>query len=81
MDKKIEDKMLMDKKGLYVMLAGLGLMVLGYILMSGGGVTDPQVFNYDMFSFRRIVLAPLLLIAGIVTIVVSIIRLPKEKKK
>ena len=64
-----------------VMLAGLGLMVLGYILMSGGGVTDPQVFNYDMFSFRRIVLAPLLLIAGIVTIVVSIIRLPKEKKK
>ena len=63
MDKKIEDKMPMDKKGLYVMLAG------------------PQVFNYDMFSFRRIVLAPLLLIAGIVTIVVSIIRLPKEKKK
>ena len=57
MDKKIEDKMPMDKK------------------------TDPQVFNYDMFSFRRIVLAPLLLIAGIVTIVVSIIRLPKEKKK
>lgn len=81
MDKKIKDKMPMDKKGLYVMLAGLGLMVLGYILMSGGGVTDPQVFNYDMFSFRRIVLAPLLLIAGIVTIVVSIIRLPKEKKK
>lgn len=81
MDKKIEGKMPMDKKGLYVMLAGLGLMVLGYILMSGGGVTDPQVFNYDMFSFRRIVLAPLLLIAGIVTIVVSIIRLPKEKKK
>ena len=71
----------MDKKGLFVMLVGLGLMVLGYILMSGGGVTDPQVFNYDMFSFRRIVLAPLLLIAGIVTIVVSIIRLPKEKKK
>lgn len=81
MDKKIEDKMPMDKKSLYVMLAGLGLMVLGYILMSGGGVTDPQVFNYDMFSFRRIVLAPLLLIAGIVTIVVSIIRLPKEKNK
>ena len=81
MDKTIEDKVPMDKKGLYVMLAGLGLMVLGYILMSGGGVTDPQVFNYDMFSFRRIVLAPLLLIAGIVTIVVSIIRLPKEKKK
>ena len=81
MDKQIEDKMPMDKKGLYVLLAGLGLMVLGYILMSGGGVTDPQVFNYDMFSFRRIVLAPLLLIAGIVTIVVSIIRLPKEKKK
>ena len=81
MDKKIEDEMPTDKKGLYVMLAGLGLMVLGYILMSGGGVTDPQVFNYDMFSFRRIVLAPLLLIAGIVTIVVSIIRLPKEKKK
>lgn len=74
MDKKSEQQMPIDKKGLYIMLGGLALMIIGFILMSGGGVSDPQTFNYDMFDFRRLVLAPLFLIAGIVTIVVSIIR-------
>ena len=72
------DKMPMTRKGLIMMLVGLALMVLGYVLMTGGGSSDPQVFNYAMFDFRRLVLAPVAIVAGIVVIIVAIIRRPKE---
>ena len=72
------DKMPMTRKGLIMMLVGLALMVLGYGLMTGGGSPDPQVFNYAMFDFRRLVLAPVAIVAGIVVIIVAIIRKPKE---
>lgn len=67
-----------DRKGFYMILAGFGLMVLGYILLAGGGVKDPQVFNYDMFNFRRMAVAPVVMVAGIVTIIVAIVRKPKN---
>ena len=70
----MDNKMPLDKKSLYIILVGLGLMLLGFILLSGGGIKDPQVFNYDMFNFRRLVLAPIVLVAGIVSIVVALIR-------
>ena len=72
------DKMPMTRKGLIMMLVGLALMVLGYVLMTGGGSPGPQVFNYAMFDFRRLVLAPVAIVAGIVVIIVAIIRKPKE---
>lgn len=72
------DKMPITRKGLFILLAGLLLMVLGYILMAGGGSSDPQVFNYSMFNFRRLVLAPVVIVAGIVVIIVAIMRKPKE---
>lgn len=60
------DKQLpMTKRGICLLLGGLGLMVLGYILMSGGKITDPEVFNPEMFSFTRLTIAPLLILAGI----------------
>jgi hypothetical protein len=48
--------------------------------MMGGGVKDPQVFNYDMFDFRRLVAAPVVIVAGIVTIVVAILRKDKTEE-
>lgn len=63
------------------MLAGLAVMVAGYALMAGGGSDDPQVFNYAMFGFRRLVAAPVVIIAGIVTVVVSIVRVFPENGK
>ena len=54
-----------------LMLIGFAVIVLGFILMSGGGSDDPNVFNEDMFSFRRITLAPLLVLGGFVTAFVS----------
>ncbi len=46
------------------MLIGLGVIILGFVLMAGGGSGDPEVFNEKMFSFRRITLAPIVVIAG-----------------
>lgn len=68
-------------KGLRLMIAGLILMVAGYVLMAGGGSDDPQVFNYAMFDFRRLVAAPVVIIAGIVTVVVSIVKVFPEDNK
>ncbi len=74
------DKFAVPKKNIYLILIGLGVMILGFILMTGGGSSDPNVFNYDMFSFRRIVLAPVLILAGVVIEIVAIIKKPKQNK-
>ena len=49
----------------YLLLAvGFAVILVGFVLMSGGGSDSPDVFNYDMFSWRRITLAPILVIGG-----------------
>lgn len=75
------DKMAITPKGLKLMLVGLILMILGYVLMSGGGMQDPQQFNYDMFDWRRLVLAPIVILGGIVVIAIGIIGNFKNKKQ
>ena len=72
--------MAMSRKGLSLMLAGLVVMAAGYILMMGGGSKDPQVFNDAMFDFRRLVAAPVVIIAGIVVEIVSIVGVCRSKK-
>ncbi len=75
------DKMAITPKGLRFVLAGLLVMVAGYILMTGGSSSDPAVFNYDMFDFRRLVAAPLVILAGIVVIVIGIMGKFGKKKE
>ena len=72
-------KFSLPSKNVRFILIGLIVMVAGYILMIGGGSSDPQVFNYDMFDFRRLVLSPLLVILGIVIIILAIMRRPKDE--
>jgi len=67
-------------KNVKFILVGLLVMVAGYILMIGGGSTDPDVFNEAMFDFRRLVASPILIILGIVIIIVSIMKPEKEDK-
>ena len=69
----------MTPKGLKFLLIGLIVMVSGYILMSGGGSKDPEVFNQAMFDFRRMVAAPLVIILGIVIEIVAIMGVFKNK--
>ena len=78
MEKK--DKMALDAKGLKLILAGLLVMVAGYILMMGGGSKDPQVFGEAMFDFRRLVAAPVVIVAGIVVEIVTLVGVCKKKK-
>ena len=73
------DRMAVTPRGLKIIIAGLVVMIVGYILMTGGGSDDPQVFNYEMFNFRRLTLAPIVIIAGMVTIVYGIMGCTDKK--
>ena len=66
-----------------VKIIGIGLlvMVLGFVLMIGGGSSDPNVFNPEMFNFRRLTLAPLLIVAGVVVIIVGIMKTPRNPEE
>ena len=69
------EKMAITPRGLKLLLAGLIVMISGYILLAGGGSSDPEVFNYDMFDFRRMVAAPVVIISGIIIEVVAIMKI------
>ncbi len=76
------NKKAITSKGLRLLLLGLIVMISGYILMMGGGSDDPQVFNYEMFNFQRLVAAPVVIIMGIIIEIVAIMGLfGKTKKK
>lgn len=66
------DRMAITPKGLRLLLAGLVVMASGYILMCGGASGDPKVFSYSIFDFRRLVAAPLVILAGIVIEIAAI---------
>lgn len=58
-----------------ILLIGLAVIALGFILMSGGGSTDPKVFRADeLFSFRRIRLAPTMVLIGFGITIYSIFK-------
>lgn len=75
------EKMALGPKNIKFLLAGLVVMVAGFLLLSGGGSKDPAVFNYDMFDARRLVAAPIVIVAGIVLEIVAIMGRFKEKKE
>ena len=71
---KIEDQKVMPfgKQNYIIVLIGIALLALGFILMLGGGSNDPDVFNDQMFNFRRITLSTILILAGFVVEIVAI---------
>ena len=75
----------MDKRNLafdrinYILLVvGMAVVVLGFILMSGAGSTE-SAYNPDMFSARRIKVAPVICLIGFVSMIYAVMRKPKEK--
>jgi Protein of unknown function (DUF3098). len=69
---------LFDKQNLMLMLLGVGIIALGILLMVGGASKDPSVFNYDeVYSTRRITIAPILIIIGLVIEIYAIFKKPK----
>ena len=65
---KIEDKndnkMPLTMRNYVLMLIGVALIILGFVLMAGGTKATPEVFSEDIFSWRRITLAPIVVVAG-----------------
>ncbi|NLX40431.1 MAG: DUF3098 domain-containing protein [Bacteroidales bacterium] len=71
----------LSTKNVRFVLIGLIVMVAGYILMAGGGSSNPNVFNPEIFNFRRLVISPLLVILGIVIVILAIMKKPREDKE
>jgi Protein of unknown function (DUF3098) len=69
---------LFDKINYKILLIGIAVIALGFILMSGGGSVDPNVFNEDVFSFRRIRLAPTTVLIGFGITIYAILKNPKK---
>jgi hypothetical protein len=70
---------LFGKENYTWIIAGLAVITLGLILMVGGKSDDPNVFNSkEVYSFRRITLAPIMILIGLAMEVVAIFRKPKR---
>ena len=68
---------LFEKVNYKILLIGIAVIALGFILMSGGGSDNPNVFNEDVFSFRRIRLAPTVVLIGFGITIYSIFKKSK----
>jgi len=77
---KQDTEFIFGKKNFTWMLIGLGVIALGFILMSGGGSDDPNVFNPEIYSWRRIRLAPAVILIGFGIEVYAILLNPNKGK-
>ena len=77
---KATGQFIFHRKNYKFMLIGIGFIVLGFILMSGGGSDDPNVFNPEIYSWRRIRLAPTFILIGFAIEVYAILLNPNPKK-
>jgi hypothetical protein len=79
--KKEDDKksgFALGRENYKLMAIGFAIIIVGFILMAGGRSDDPRVFSEDIFSFRRITVAPLIVLAGFVFEIYAIMKRPRE---
>ena len=70
----------LSKENYKLLLIGFGIILIGFLLMMGSANNDPKVFNNDIYSFRRIVLAPLVVLAGFIFEIYAIMKKPKQQE-
>ncbi len=73
-----QQEFLFGKKNYTIMFIGITVITLGFILMTGGGSDDPNVFNPEIYSWRRIRLAPTLVLIGLGIEIYAILVNPKK---
>ncbi len=66
------------KQNFILLAIGFAIIIFGFILMAGGGSKDPNVFNPEIFNFRRIVLATIIVVFGFGFEIYAIMKKPKE---
>ena len=72
-----KERMVLKKKNYMFIISGCIEAILGFVLMSGGGSEDPNVFNEEeLFSFRRITLAPFMVLLGYGIVLFGIMKKP-----
>ncbi len=77
---KKEGEFLFEKRNYIIMIAGIVVIMIGFSLMTGGGSDDPNVFNEEIYNFRRIRLAPTLVLIGLAIEVYAIMANPNKSK-
>jgi hypothetical protein len=80
MEEKPKKEFLFGKRNYKFLLLSLAVIALGFILMAGGGSDDPSVFNPEIFNFRRIRLAPTIVLVGFGLAIYAIL-IPSKKTK
>lgn len=85
MSKKTKNKkqaeFLFEKRNYFIMTIGVVIILIGFILMVGGGSDDPTVFNEEIYNFRRIRLAPTVVLIGLAVEIYAIMANPNKTKK
>ena len=76
----VKPEFIFQKKNYLFMFVGIAFIALGFILMAGGGSDDPNTFNPDIFNFRRIRLAPTLVLIGLGIEIYAILLNPHKKR-
>lgn len=74
----VKSNFVFGKENYIMIIAGLVVIAIGFMLMAGGRTEDPTAFNPEIFSTRRIVVAPFVVLAGFVIEVFAIFRSPKD---
>jgi preprotein translocase subunit SecG len=75
----VKPKLPLDKTNLLLILVGVVIVIVGFLLMAGGGSEDVAHFNAsEIFSFRRITLAPIVVIFGFAFVIYAIMRRPRS---
>ncbi len=72
-----DPRMPLTRRNYIVLVIGFAVILLGFILMAGGRSDSTETFNYAMFSWRRITLAPILVVAGFVIEIYGILSIKK----
>lgn len=75
-----EDQMPLAKSNYKLMALGFAIIIIGLVLMAGGKSEDPTVFSEEIFSFRRITLAPMLVLFGFLFEIYAIMKKPSKEK-
>lgn len=77
---EIQQGFALAKENYKLLVIGFAIIILGFILMVGGKSEDPNVFNPEIFSFRRITLAPMVILFGFLFEIYAIMKKPKSDK-
>ncbi|UTW63750.1 DUF3098 domain-containing protein [bacterium SCSIO 12741] len=82
MEGKEQQQLVFTRENYLLMIAGVAFVIIGFLLMAGGGSEDPNVFNADeIFSARRVTVAPLTILLGFGIVFFSILKKPGSAKK